>query len=110
METIEYLLQHNADADSPGLKDTVLASSFRKRTFAQSNGAKKSSEEAQETPRTLQPALICAVEEGQLPMVEFLVSHDADINATSEPKTPLYLSSERGKSRDRNPLSRLRSY
>ena len=114
--TIKLLLEHGADPDGPGLKDTVLVQLFcePKDRFAQYesdrykrpeqwtirllldygadiNGSKKNPEEAEKYPRTLQPPLFRAVEDEKLPMVQFLVSNGADVNATSGPETPLHL-------------------
>lgn len=108
---VRYLLENGADPDGPGLADTVLAKLFRKRPLAfykQStiqllldhgadiNGTKRSPTEAERHPRTLQPPLICAIEDRKMPMVECLVSRGADVNATSGPETPLHLARREG--------------
>ena len=114
--TIKILLDYGADPDCPGLADAVLSRLFRRpkrvghpwRTPKQStirllldygadiNGSKKSPEEAEKYPRTLQPPLLRAVEDKMLPMVQFLVSNGADVNATSGPETPLHLARRLG--------------
>ena len=118
---IKLLLEHGADPDGPHLTDTVLAQIFRKPKgpFAHDvvhrykppeqstirllldhgadiNGSKTSPEEAKKYPRTLQPPLLRAVEDQMLPMVQFLVSNSADVNATSGPETPLHLARRLG--------------
>ena len=115
-KTLKVLLEHGADPDGPGLADTVLTRLFRKpKRFsryykspeqstirqlldhgADINGSKRSLEEAEKHPRTLQPPLLRAVEDRMLPMVEFLVSNGADVNATSGPETPLHLARREG--------------
>ena len=119
--TIKLLLEHGADPDGPGLTDTVLVQLFRKPTGpfaryeiyrykqpeqwtirllldhgADINGSKTSPEEAEKYPRTLQPPLLRAVEDEMLPMVQFLASNGADVNATSGPETPLHLARRLG--------------
>ena len=119
--TIRLLLEHGADPDGPGLTDTILVQLFRKPKGplahyemyrykqpeqltirllldygADINGSKTSPEEANKYPRTLQPPLLRAVEDEMLPMVQFLVSNGADVNATSGPETPLHLARRRG--------------
>ena len=119
--TIKLLLEHGGDPDGPGLKDTVLVQLFRKPKglFAQYesdrykrpeqwtirllldhgadiDGSKTSPEEAEKYPRTLQPPLFRAVEDEKLPMLQFLVSNGADVNATSGPETPLHLARRLG--------------
>ena len=111
---IKLLLEHGADPDGPDLADTVLVQLFRKSNSyfyespekstirllldhgADINGSKRSREEAEKHPRTLQPPLLRAVEDRTLPMVEFLVSNGADVNATSGPETPLHLARREG--------------
>ena len=119
--TIKLLLEHGADPDGPGLTGTVLVQLFRKpkgpldhfqsRLYkrpeqwtirllldhgADINGSKTSPEEAEKYPRTLHPPLFRAVEDEMLPMVQFLVSNGADVNATSGPETPLHLARRLG--------------
>ena len=114
-KTMRFLLEHGADPDGPGLADSVLAALFRHgrcQFFYQNptipqirllldhgadiNGSKTSPIEAEKHPRTLQPPLIRAVEKKDFPMVEFLVSNGADVNATSGPETPLHLALREG--------------
>lgn len=118
---IRLLLEHGADPDGPHLTDTVLAQVFCKPKGpfahyvihrykppeqstirllldhgADVNGSKTSPEEAKKYPRTLQPPLLRAVEDETLPMVQFLVSNGADVNATSGPETPLHVARRLG--------------
>ena len=114
-KTMRFLLEHGADPDGPGLADSVLAALFRHGNChfmyelptipqvrllldygADINGSKTSPIEAEKHPRTLQPPLIRAIEEKDFPMVEFLVSNGADVNATSGPETPLHLARREG--------------
>lgn len=105
-KTIQFLLEHGADPDGPGLADTVITKLFRKQRTplytqatvrllldhgADINGSKRSPKEAKSHPRTLQPPLIRAIEDKQPSMVHFLVLNGADVNATSGPETPLHL-------------------
>ena len=105
-KTIQFLLEHGADPDGPGLADTVITRLFRKRQTplytqatvrllldhgADINGSKRNPKEAKNHPRTLQPPLICAIKDKQPSMVQFLVLNGADVNATSGPETPLHL-------------------
>ena len=105
-KTIQFLLEHGADPDGPGLADTVITRLFRKRQTplytqatvrllldhgADINGSKRNPKEAKNHPRTLQPPLICAIKDKQQSMVQFLVLNGADVNATSGPETPLHL-------------------
>lgn len=120
--TVKLLLEHGADPDGPGLTGTVLVQIFRKPKRppilyeislhkkrpeqwtirllldhgADINGSKKSPEEAEKYPRTLPPPLFRAVEDEKLPMVQFLASSGADVNATSGPETPLHLARRLG--------------
>ena len=110
-KTIQFLLEHGADPDGPGLADTVITRLFRKRRSplytqptvrllldhgADINGSKRSPKEAKNHPRTLQPPLIRAIEDKEPSMVEFLVLNGADVNATSGPETPLHLARRMG--------------
>ncbi len=114
-KTIKFLLEHGADPDGPGLADSVLAALFSLGRCqllytnptipevrllldhgAEINGSKTSPTEAEKYPRTLQPPLIRAIEKRNFSMVEFLVSNDADVNATSGPETPLHLARREG--------------
>ena len=110
-KTIQFLLEHGADPDGPGLADTVITRLFRKRRAplytqptvrllldhgADINGSKRSPKEAKNHPRTLQPPLICAIKDKEPSMVEFLVLNGADVNATSGPETPLHLARRMG--------------
>ena len=114
-KTMRFLLEHGADPDGPGLADSVLAALFRHGSChfmyelptipqvrllldhgADIDGSKTSPIEAEKYPRTLQPPLIRAIEEKDFPMVEFLVSNGADVNATSGPETPLHLARKEG--------------
>ena len=119
--TIKLLLEHGGDPDGPGLKDTILVQLFCKPKGplaqyeieryrrpeqwmirllldygADINGSKTSPEKAKKYPRTLQPPLFRAVEDETLPMVQFLVSNGADVNATSGPETPLHVARRLG--------------
>ena len=115
-KTVEFLLEKGADPDGPGLADTVIATLFCKPSSrfpssrlpeqstirqlldhgAEINGSKRSIQEAEKHPRTLQPPLIRAIDEKSLSMVEFLVVNGADVNATSGPETPLHLARRKG--------------
>ena len=112
---MNFLPEHGADPDGPGLADSVLAALFSLGVCrfryemprisevqllldhgAEINGGKISPIEAEKYPRTLQPPLIHAKEKGNFLMVEFLVSNGADVNAISGPKTPLHLARRQG--------------
>ena len=113
---IKILLDYGADPDCPGLADAELAKLFhRRKEFEKSyrlpeqsrirllldhgadiNGSKTSPEEAAKYPRTLQPPLLRAVEDEMLPMVQFLISNGADVNATRGPETPLHVARRLG--------------
>ena len=110
-ETVQFLLEHGADPDGPGLADTVLTTLFRKGRQplysqatvrllldhgAEINGSKRCPQEAEKYPRTLQPPLIRALDDETPSMVEFLVLNGADVNATSGPETPLHLARRMG--------------